>query len=134
MAWNEPGGGNKDPWGKNNQDGPPDLDEVFKNVQSKVSDIFGKGKPNGGSPSGSGIPGRFGALGGSLLFIVLVIAWLATGVYIIQPAERGVITQFADTPAPHWQALTGIFPGQYRSWSASTLTRIAQYVCAGKPS
>ncbi len=107
MAWNEPGGGNKDPWGKNNQDGPPDLDEVFKNVQSKVSDIFGKGKPNGGSPSGSGIPGRFGALGGSLLFIVLVIAWLATGVYIIQPAERGVITQFGryastSLAGPHW--------------------------------
>ena len=31
MAWNEPGGDKKDPWGnKNNQDGPPDLDEIVK--------------------------------------------------------------------------------------------------------
>ena len=40
MAWNEPGGsGNKDPWGnKNNQDGPPDLDEVFKKLNEKEED------------------------------------------------------------------------------------------------
>jgi len=41
MAWNEPGGnGNKDPWGNNNRgnnnQGPPDLDEVFKNLQKKL--------------------------------------------------------------------------------------------------
>ena len=58
MAWNEPGGG-KDPWGGNNQGGPPDLDEVFKNVQSKVTNIFGKKKGGGGPPSG--MPGKFGA-------------------------------------------------------------------------
>ncbi|MDX1346469.1 MAG: protease modulator HflK N-terminal domain-containing protein, partial [Sedimenticolaceae bacterium] len=28
MAWNEPGGDKRDPWGGGKQDGPPDLDEV----------------------------------------------------------------------------------------------------------
>lgn len=64
MAWSEPGG-DKDPWGKSKQDGPPDLGEVFKNVHAKVSNIFGNGKPGGGSSSG---PGKFSALGGSLIF------------------------------------------------------------------
>ena len=52
MAWNEPGGsgnGPKDPWGNkggNNQDGPPDLDEVFKKLNEKVTSLFG-GKYDG---------------------------------------------------------------------------------------
>jgi len=37
MAWNEPGGNNNDPWGnKKNDSGPPDLDEVFRNLQKKA--------------------------------------------------------------------------------------------------
>jgi len=52
MAWNEPGGdGNKDPWGKSgnrSNQGPPDLDEVFKNLQKKFGSLFG-GK-GGGRP------------------------------------------------------------------------------------
>jgi len=105
MAWNEPGGSGKDPWGKNDQGGPPDLDEVFRNVQSKVTSIFGKGKGGGGSSSG--LPGKLGSLGIGIILLVLVVVWLFSGIYIIQPAERGVITQFGkyhatSLPGPHW--------------------------------
>ena len=46
MAWNEPGGngnGKKDPWGGGNRgdQGPPDLDEIFKNLQKKFGSLFG---------------------------------------------------------------------------------------------
>ena len=104
MAWNEPGGG-KDPWGNGNQGGPPDLDEVFRNVQSKVTNLFGKGR-GGGSSSGG--PGKVGAVGGGVIAIILVTVWLLTGIYIIQPAERGVVTQFGkyhttSLPGPHWR-------------------------------
>ena len=46
MPWNQPGGSDgKDPWGnKNNQEGPPDLDEVVKNLQKKFGSLFGGGK------------------------------------------------------------------------------------------
>ena len=40
MAWNEPGGDNKDPWGNKNNgnnQGPPDLDEVAKKVQESLN-------------------------------------------------------------------------------------------------
>ncbi len=124
MAWNEPGGGGKDPWGKRDQDGPPDLDEVFRNVQSKVTSIFGKGK-GGGGPS-SGMPGKLSAFGGAVIFVLVVIGWLFSGIYIIQPAERGVITQFGkyhitSMPGPHWlipwpvQALERVNVDQNRS-------------------
>ncbi|MDH5547126.1 MAG: FtsH protease activity modulator HflK [Gammaproteobacteria bacterium] len=107
MAWNEPGGsGNKDPWGNSGggkNQGPPDLDEVLKKFQNKLGGIFG-GKSTGGGDSGSGAPGS-GAIG--LILVVVVIVWGLSGIYIVEPAERGVVTrfgQYVDTsqPGPHW--------------------------------
>ena len=56
MAWNEPGGNNNDPWknkGGNNQ-GPPDLDEVFKKLFSKFG---GNGGSNRGGSSSINLGG-----------------------------------------------------------------------------
>jgi modulator of FtsH protease HflK len=56
MAWNEPGGGNKDPWsGKSGNDqGPPDLDEVVRKLQERLGGLFGGQKPGGDGSSGGG--------------------------------------------------------------------------------
>lgn len=105
MAWNEPGGGNKDPWsGKGGDQGPPDLDEVVKKLQEKFGGIFGGGKsPKGESTGGHGPGSR--SIG--LILGVIVLVWLASGIYIIEPAERGVILRFGaysetTEPGPHW--------------------------------
>jgi membrane protease subunit HflK len=105
MAWNEPGGGNKDPWsGKGGDQGPPDLDEVVKKIQEKVGSIFGGGKsPKGGS---TGMHGP-GSKGIGLIAAVVLLVWLASGIYIVEPAERGVILRFGaysetTQPGPHW--------------------------------
>ena len=88
MAWNEPGGNNNDPWGnKKNDSGPPDLDEVFRNLQKKLEGIFG-GKRAGGTGSGSGgsggfnFPGQLGSLGLLLIGSILLLLWLGSGIYI----------------------------------------------------
>ena len=52
MAWNEPGGGNRDPWNnKGGDQGPPDLDEVVRKLQDKMGGLFG-GKRRGGGGDG----------------------------------------------------------------------------------
>ena len=48
MAWNEPGGGDKDPWSGGGNQGPPDLDEAFKKLQQQLSGIFGRQGDGGG--------------------------------------------------------------------------------------
>lgn len=121
MAWNEPGGGNKDPWsGKSGGDqGPPDLDEVVRKLQDRLGGLFGGKKPSSGGDSGNSGGGSggggFGLPGGSLNMRVigivagiLFVVWLATGIYIVEPAERGVVLRFGnyvDTtdPGPHWR-------------------------------
>ena len=107
MAWNEPGGnGKKDPWGGGNRgdQGPPDLDEVFRNLQKKFGSLFGGGK---GGRGGSKMPGSIGGMAMGLVIALIVALWSLTGFYKIEEAERGVILRFGqhvDTTSSglHW--------------------------------
>jgi len=105
MAWNEPGGsGGKDPWGGRNDDqGPPDLDEVVRNLQKKFGGIFGGGGRSGASAGGGGM----GASGLGLILLVAFLVWFFSGIYIIEEGKRGVVLQFGayketTMPGPHW--------------------------------
>jgi len=114
MAWNEPGGGSKDPWsGKGGGDqGPPDLDEVVRKLQERLGGLFGGKKRGPGEPGGGGgATSSGGGISGKTIGIIAAIAfvgWLASGIYIIEPAERGVILRFGaytemTEPGPHWR-------------------------------
>jgi len=97
MPWNQPGGSDgKDPWGnKNNPDGPPDLDEIVKNLQKKFSGLFGGGSGSGRETgSGSGDGKSFGIAGVLVVLVLLAGVWLATGFYTVQQGETGVILRF----------------------------------------
>ena len=91
MAWNEPGGNkNDDPWKNRDKrdQGPPDLDDVFKNLFGKFS------KMGGGNGGGSGK--SMGKLGVGLLVGLLVVIWFVSGFYTIKEAERGVVLRFGE--------------------------------------
>jgi membrane protease subunit HflK len=92
MAWNEPGGNNNDPWkNKGGRDqGPPDLDEVFKNLMNKFGKFGGGG--SGGSSGGKSL----GGIGAAVIVGILVIGWVFSGFYTIREAERGVVLRFGE--------------------------------------
>ena len=105
MAWNEPGnnGKNNDPWnqGGKNQ-GPPDMDEVFRNLSKKLGGIFG-GNKGGSSDNNNG-----GSAALVLLLVVALIGWLFSGIYTIKESERGVILRFGQyhsevNPGINWK-------------------------------
>ena len=82
----------------NNASQPPDLDEIWKDFNRKLSGLFG-GKP----PSGGSSGGRSGAtppdmknagMGVGLIAGVAVLIWLGTGFFIVQEGQQAVITQF----------------------------------------
>ena len=88
MSWNESGGnkngGSRNPWDRKPDGGPPDLDEIVRSVRRRLSGLFG-------SPRGDSGDTKFpiAAIAGSL-----VALWLATGWYIVGPAEKAVVTRF----------------------------------------
>jgi membrane protease subunit HflK len=106
MACNEPGGnsGKRNPWGSNKPDqGPPDLDEVIRNLQRRLSALFGGG--TGGRGTGGGSSGR--GFGAGTILLALATIWVFTGLYQVKAAERGIILRFGrhvDTTVSglHW--------------------------------
>jgi membrane protease subunit HflK len=106
MAWNEPGGnsGKRNPWGSNKPDqGPPDLDEVIRNLQRRLSALFGGG--TGGRGTGGGSSGR--GFGAGTILLALATIWAFTGLYQVDAAERGILLRFGrhvDTTVSglHW--------------------------------
>ncbi|MDY6947859.1 MAG: FtsH protease activity modulator HflK [Pseudomonadota bacterium] len=98
MAWNEPGGNNsggkRNPWGGGNKpdQGPPDLDEVLRNLQRRLAGLFGGGTGNSNRTIGGGGPGRGFGIG--TIVVVLAAIWAFSGLYTVDAAERGVILRF----------------------------------------
>jgi membrane protease subunit HflK len=113
MAWNEPGnnGNGNDPWGggrRGGDQGPPDIDEVIKNLSKKVNGLFGSGSGGSSGGGGSQAPGNISA--GLLVGLVAVAAiiWGFMGFYVVDEAERGVVLRFGKVldatvaPGLHW--------------------------------
>ena len=117
MAWNQPdgNGSGRDPWGSRGggQPGPPDLDELLGKLQRRLQGLFrgggrGSGAGGGGPPGGGGRTLRsLGSRGVGIVVVLILLGWGLAGIYIVEPAEEGVVLRFghyhATTgPGPHW--------------------------------
>src|SRR5215212_1292773 len=96
-------------WGKKNNEGPPDLDEILRKLQQKIAGLLGFRPRPAGTPPGGGMSGMGAAMGGGVVFIVLLIVavWLASGFYIVEEGRRGVVLRlgkYLETtmPGPRW--------------------------------
>jgi len=91
MSWDNKQG----PWGKEQR--PPEIDELLEKVQDKVRNLFG----------GKRVP----AIG--LLVIVVVLLWLATGIYQVNQDQVGVVQRFGKYnrtvgPGLQWKLPSGL--------------------------
>ncbi|MBQ1761596.1 MAG: FtsH protease activity modulator HflK [Aquincola sp.] len=84
-------------------DGPPDLDELWRDFNRKLSGLLG-GKQGGGGNNNRG-PGDGGGpqfrpdmksagIGVGLIGVVVVLVWLASGFFIVQEGHQAVVTSF----------------------------------------
>ncbi len=97
MALNDP------QWGRRGNDGPPDLDELWRRLNQRLNSIFG-GRRGGGTEA----PGRGRPRGGmGLILTLVVLIWAASGFYIVDASQRGVVFRFGKyiettQPGPRW--------------------------------
>ncbi|MCX2862661.1 FtsH protease activity modulator HflK [Paucibacter sp. PLA-PC-4] len=81
-------------------DGPPDLDELWRDFNRKLSGMFGgKGGGNNTPPSGGGGNGfqpdmKSAGIGVGLIAGVVALGWLGSGFYIVQEGQQAVVTSF----------------------------------------
>src|SRR5436190_18763824 len=105
MSLNDPQWGKRG--GNQGGGGPPDLDEIWRNVNRRMNEIFGRKR----DPQDGGDGGRPSArlpLGGAGMLVALILViWLASGFYIVDEGRRGVVTRFGKytettQPGPRW--------------------------------
>ena len=110
-----PQNGNDRPPNKGSRQGPPDLDELWRDFNRKLGGLFGGkknagrggngmfggGNRNSGGNDGSGGGGggfqpdmKSAGIGAGLIAAVVVLIWLGTGFFIVQEGQQAVITQF----------------------------------------
>ena len=101
MPWSNNGGGNSGgPWGQGPKrpsgpsggGQPPDLEEIIRQGQEKLRDLFGGGRGR------SGGSGRGGGMGGKSMWLIVLLAvaglWVFNSFYRVQPDEAGVVLRF----------------------------------------
>jgi membrane protease subunit HflK len=92
MSLNDPQWGRRGGGGGGGNQGPPDLDELWRNFNLRLAAIFGR---RGGGAAG-GEPPSFRQLGGGvgLLVGLVLVVWFASGFYIVDASSRGVVLTF----------------------------------------
>ena len=95
MSLNDPnwgrGGGSRGPGG--GKEGPPDLDELWRNFNRRLNELFGRKRPGAEQPPRPPSAARFGG-GAGLIGGLILAVWLASGFYIVVEGTRGVVLTF----------------------------------------
>jgi membrane protease subunit HflK len=97
-------------WLQGNNDGPPDLDQVMRDLSRKINNLFGKrggNQPNRQPSKPTNGPDETPALPVLPIVAVVVLVWLGTGFYIVDQGSLGVVKRFGNfvetaEPGPRW--------------------------------
>ena len=104
--WGNRGGDDGDKPGNNGprrpNDGPPDLEDLWRDFNRKLNGMFGNKRGGGGGNGGGDGPRmpqidfnpKFLSGGVGLLIGLVAIVWLASGFYIVDASQRGLVLQF----------------------------------------
>jgi len=94
MSLNDPQWGRRGSGGGKNQ-GPPDLEEMWRTFNQKLANLFGGKRNDSGGPPVS-TPPSFRQVGGGvgMLIGLVLLVWLASGFYIVVEGQRGVVLTF----------------------------------------
>jgi len=109
-------------------DGPPDLDELWRDFNRKLTGMFG-GKPGGpsGPVSSGGPPDMKGAgIGLGLIAGVVVLGWLASGFFIVQEGQQGVVTSFGKYSKTVEAGFQWRFPYPFQAHEVQPVSQLRQ--------
>ena len=76
-------------------EGPPDLDQMWRDFNQRLNRLFGQKSPGGGGDGGGYRPDMRGAgITAGVVAAIVIFIWLASGAFIVQEGQAGVVTTF----------------------------------------
>lgn len=113
MSSNESGGppqgGSRNPWDRQPEAGPPDLVELLKKLKQRL--LLRRPAGSDVSPPPPPSDGRRETRSVGIVLGVVVAVWLASGCYLVGPAEKAVITRFGQ-----FERVAGEGPNYHLPW------------------
>jgi membrane protease subunit HflK len=93
--------------GQRNNEGPPDLDEVLRDLSQKINNLFGRKNGNSNGANNSQPAGKSFDVPFLPIMAIIAAIWLATGFYIVDQGSLGVVQRFGKyttttEPGPRW--------------------------------
>lgn len=128
MSINDPRWGNNQQQGddkRGNDQGPPDLEEIWRDFNSKLGGMFGRSGNGGSDGGGERTPGkpRWGG-GVGLILGVIVLLWLGSGFYTVDASQRGVVLRFGKFQEVTREGLQWHIPYPVESVELVDVTRV----------
>lgn len=124
MGWDDRDRGN--PWQKNNDRGPADLDEIVRDFQRKLGGLFGGGRGGGSSQGGKPSGGIIGAA-----LLIALGAWGLSGIYTVDEAERAIVLRFGKHAATQLPGLRWHWPWPIESVELINISENVSYQYSG---
>jgi membrane protease subunit HflK len=89
-------------WSNGRNEGPPDLDELWRDFNRKLNNLFGGGRRGGRGDGGERPPEgpnfepnmKSAGVGAMLIIGVTTLVWLGSGFFIVQEGQQAVVTSF----------------------------------------
>ena len=94
-------------FGQKNNEGPPDLDQVLRDLSQKINNLFGKKSSGGFNSNNQPADNKDFNVPIAPILAIIVAIWLATGFYIVDQGSLGVEQRFGKfstttEPGPRW--------------------------------
>jgi len=111
-------------------DGPPDLDELWRDFNTKLGGLFGGKKPsragNGSGGGGSNFQPdmKSAGIGAGLIVGVVVLIWLGSGFFIVQEGQQAVVTSFGKYSGTVGAGFTWRFPYPFQAHETVPFTQL----------
>jgi membrane protease subunit HflK len=82
--------------GKKPDDGPPDLDQLWRDFNQRLSRLFGKrgGGPDNGDGGFNRGDIKGAGIGAGVIAVIVAFLWLASGFFIVQEGQTAVVMTF----------------------------------------
>lgn len=126
----------------NRPEGPPDLDEMWRDFNRKLSGLFsrkGARRPDQPEPPGSGSEppfqpnGRSAGIGAGVVGGVLVLGWLGSGIFIVQEGYQAVVTSFGKYSHTSDAGIQWRLPYPFQAHETVAVTQMRSMDIGGRP-
>jgi membrane protease subunit HflK len=121
----KPDGDNKKQEGRRpGGEGPPDLDQMWRDFNARMNRLFGRNNNNGGGGDGYRPDMKGASVTAGVIAVIVLFIWLASGAFIVQEGQVGLVTTFGKFDHKTGPGFNWRWPAPFQAHQAVDVSRV----------